>query len=105
MPGVKAIILHILITTQKDTQISNLAIATIIFSLSTSSADSFRLSALESTDIDGSIGRIKADDPDVGENAEMEYSIVGGHDIFDIITDQATQEGVIIVKEVNHLHS
>uniref|UniRef100_A0A8D3CUK7 Cadherin-6 n=1 Tax=Scophthalmus maximus TaxID=52904 RepID=A0A8D3CUK7_SCOMX len=59
---------------------------------------SFRVTAAESTDIGGAIGRIKADDPDVGRNAEMEYSIVGGHDIFNIITDQTTQEGVIIIK-------
>uniref|UniRef100_A0A3Q1BP61 Cadherin domain-containing protein n=1 Tax=Amphiprion ocellaris TaxID=80972 RepID=A0A3Q1BP61_AMPOC len=60
---------------------------------------SFRVTAVESTDIGGAIGRIKADDPDVGHNAEMEYSIVGGHDIFNIITDQTTQEGVIIIKK------
>ncbi|KAJ4925638.1 hypothetical protein JOQ06_018363 [Pogonophryne albipinna] len=59
---------------------------------------SFRVTAVESTEIGGAIGRIKADDPDVGRNAEMEYSIVGGHDIFNIITDQTTQEGVIIIK-------
>uniref|UniRef100_A0A3B5MLT3 Cadherin 10 n=1 Tax=Xiphophorus couchianus TaxID=32473 RepID=A0A3B5MLT3_9TELE len=57
------------------------------------------LTTVESTEIGGAIGRIKADDPDVGHNAEMEYSIVGGHDTFNIITDQATQEGVIIIKE------
>ncbi|MEQ2212258.1 Cadherin-10, partial [Xenoophorus captivus] len=60
---------------------------------------SFRVTTVESTDIGGAIGRIKADDPDVGHNAEMEYSIVGGHDTFNIITDQATQEGVIIIKK------
>uniref|UniRef100_A0A4W6G7F9 Cadherin 10 n=1 Tax=Lates calcarifer TaxID=8187 RepID=A0A4W6G7F9_LATCA len=60
---------------------------------------SFRVTAVESTEIGGAIGRIKADDPDVGRNAEMEYSIVGGHDIFNIITDQTTQEGVIIIKK------
>lgn len=48
----------------------------------------------------GAIGRIKADDPDVGRNAEMEYSIVGGHDLFNIVTDQKTQEGVIVIKKV-----
>lgn len=69
---------------------------------SLSCIDSFRVTALESTEIEGAIGRIKADDPDVGRNAEMEYSIVGGHDIFNIITDQATQEGVIIIKKVTH---
>lgn len=60
---------------------------------------SFRMTAVESTEIGGAIGRIKADDPDVGRNAEMEYSIVGGHDIFNIITDQTTQEGVIIINK------
>ncbi len=62
--------------------------------------DSFRVTTVESTEIGGAIGRIKADDPDVGRNAEMEYSIVGGHDIFTINTDQTTQEGVIKIKKV-----
>lgn len=57
----------------------------------------------ESAEVGGAIGRIKADDPDVGRNAEMEYSIVGGHDIFNIITDQKTQEGVIVIKKVDFL--
>ncbi|XP_054915428.1 cadherin-10a isoform X1 [Poeciliopsis prolifica] len=60
---------------------------------------SFRVTTVESTEIGGAIGRIKADDPDVGLNAEMEYSIVGGHDTFNIITDQATQEGIIVIKK------
>ena len=58
------------------------------------------MTAVESTEVGGAIGRIKADDPEVGSNAEMEYSIVGGHDTFNIITDQTTQEGVIIIKKV-----
>lgn len=58
------------------------------------------MTTVESTEIGGAIGRIKADDPDVGDNAKMEYSIVGGHDTFNIITDQTTQEGVIIIKKV-----
>jgi len=62
--------------------------------------DSFRVTAVESTEIGGAIGRIKADDPDVGRNAEMEYSVVGGHDNFDVVTDQSTQEGVIVIKKV-----
>ncbi|XP_055364467.1 cadherin-10a isoform X1 [Betta splendens] len=60
---------------------------------------SFRVTAVEATEIGGAIGHIKADDPDIGRNAEMEYSIVGGHDTFKIITDQTTQEGVIIIKK------
>lgn len=62
--------------------------------------DSFRVTSLESIEVGGAIGRIKAEDPDVGRNAEMEYSIVGGHDMFNIVTDQSTQEGVIIIKKV-----
>uniref|UniRef100_A0A665X1W9 Cadherin-10 n=1 Tax=Echeneis naucrates TaxID=173247 RepID=A0A665X1W9_ECHNA len=60
---------------------------------------SFRVTAVESAEIGGAIGRIKADDPDDGRNAEMEYSIVGGHDTFNIITDQMTQEGIIVIKK------
>lgn len=75
-----------------------LSVITLLHSPSCS--DSFRVTAVESTEIGGAIGRVKADDPDVGRNAEMEYSIVGGHDIFNIITDQTTQEGVIIIKKV-----
>jgi cadherin 15 (M-cadherin) len=51
--------------------------------------------------VGGAIGRIKADDPDIGRNAEMDYSIVGGHDMFNIITDQTTQEGVLVVRKVS----
>ncbi|XP_037550305.1 cadherin-10 [Nematolebias whitei] len=59
----------------------------------------FRVTTVESTEIGGAIGRIKADDPDVGDNAHMQYSIVDGHDTFNITTDQTTQEGVIIIKK------
>uniref|UniRef100_A0A8D1EGM8 Cadherin-6 n=1 Tax=Sus scrofa TaxID=9823 RepID=A0A8D1EGM8_PIG len=48
------------------------------------------------------IGRIKASDADMGENAEIEYSITEGEglDMFDVITDQETQEGIITVKKI-----
>lgn len=50
-----------------------------------------------------SVGRIKANDADAGENAEMWYSILDGdgQDVFSVITDGTTQEGVIIIKKVN----
>ncbi|XP_077480681.1 cadherin-10-like isoform X2 [Stigmatopora argus] len=59
---------------------------------------SFRITALESAEIGGAVGRIKADDPDMGRNAEMEYSVVGGSDNFNIVTDKTTQEGIVIIK-------
>lgn len=39
----------------------------------------------------------------MGENAEMEYSIAEGDgaDMFDVITDKNTQEGIITVKQVS----
>uniref|UniRef100_F7G9H7 Cadherin-6 n=1 Tax=Ornithorhynchus anatinus TaxID=9258 RepID=F7G9H7_ORNAN len=48
------------------------------------------------------IGRIKAHDADVGENAEIEYRIADGEgsDMFDVSTDQETQEGILMVKKV-----
>ncbi|XP_054840624.1 cadherin-9 isoform X4 [Eublepharis macularius] len=57
--------------------------------------------SLESAPLGTSLGRIKANDPDVGENAEIEYSIADGEgaDMFDIITDKDTQEGIITVKK------
>ncbi|NXC44212.1 CADH9 protein, partial [Penelope pileata] len=47
------------------------------------------------------LGRIKANDPDLGENAEIEYSISNGDgsEMFDIVTDKDTQEGIITVKK------
>ncbi|KAI4561389.1 hypothetical protein MJT46_012079 [Ovis ammon polii x Ovis aries] len=47
------------------------------------------------------IGRIRAVDPDFGQNAEIEYNIVPGDggNLFDIVTDEDTQEGVIKLKK------
>lgn len=40
-------------------------------------------------------------DDDIGENAEMEYIIEeDDSETFDIITDNETQEGIIILKKV-----
>ncbi|XP_036376700.1 cadherin-10-like [Megalops cyprinoides] len=62
---------------------------------------SYHLSVLESAEIGSIVGRIKANDADVGENAEMQYSIVDGdgQEVFAIATDRVTQEGVITVKK------
>ncbi|NXF26340.1 CADH9 protein, partial [Rhodinocichla rosea] len=62
---------------------------------------SYQFSSPESAPPGTPLGRIKANDPDVGENAEIEYSIFNGDgsDMFDIITDKDTQEGIITVKK------
>ncbi|KAM6455017.1 cadherin-9 isoform 3-T3 [Liasis olivaceus] len=61
----------------------------------------YQFSSLESAPLGTSLGRIKANDPDVGENAAIEYSIAAGDgsDMFDIITDKDTQEGILTVKK------
>ncbi|XP_029446363.1 cadherin-6-like [Rhinatrema bivittatum] len=47
------------------------------------------------------VGKIKANDADEGANAEIAYHIVDGDesDVFDVITDKDTQEGIITVKK------
>ncbi|XP_064908662.1 cadherin-9 isoform X1 [Columba livia] len=61
----------------------------------------YQFSSPESAPPGTPVGRIKANDPDVGENAETEYSISNGDgsDMFDIVTDKDTQEGIITVKK------
>lgn len=41
-------------------------------------------------------------DNDIGENAEMEYRIIGsdGPGMFDVTTNRSTQEGVILLRKV-----
>ncbi|XP_010706773.1 cadherin-9-like [Meleagris gallopavo] len=61
----------------------------------------YQFSSPESAPPGTPLGRIKANDPDLGENAEIEYSISNGDgsDVFDIVTDKDTQEGIITVKK------
>uniref|UniRef100_A0A8I3WCM1 Cadherin 9 n=1 Tax=Callithrix jacchus TaxID=9483 RepID=A0A8I3WCM1_CALJA len=61
----------------------------------------YQFNSPESVPLGTHLGRIKANDPDVGQNAEMEYSIAEGDgaDMFDVITDKDTQEGIITVKQ------
>lgn len=51
------------------------------------------------------IGRVKANDLDIGENAKSSYDIIEGDgmDIFEITTDAQTQDGIIRVRKVNHI--
>ncbi|XP_073069295.1 cadherin-19 isoform X2 [Manis javanica] len=60
----------------------------------------YRLTVSEYAPIGTSIGKIMAYDNDIGENAEMDYSIEEGHSQpFDIITNNETQEGIVILKK------
>uniref|UniRef100_A0A5F8GNK8 Cadherin-12 n=1 Tax=Monodelphis domestica TaxID=13616 RepID=A0A5F8GNK8_MONDO len=61
----------------------------------------FHLKVPESSLVGSAIGRIRAVDPDFGKNAEIEYNIVPGDggNLFDIVTDEDTQEGVIKLKK------
>ncbi|XP_049717464.1 cadherin-12 isoform X4 [Elephas maximus indicus] len=61
----------------------------------------FHLKVPESSPVGSAIGRIRAVDPDFGKNAEIEYNIVPGDggNLFDIVTDEDTQEGVIKLKK------
>uniref|UniRef100_A0A8D0G6Q3 Cadherin 11 n=1 Tax=Sphenodon punctatus TaxID=8508 RepID=A0A8D0G6Q3_SPHPU len=47
------------------------------------------------------VGRVKAKDPDIGENGLVTYNIIDGDgvDMFEITTDYETQEGVVKLKK------
>ncbi|XP_030880320.1 cadherin-19 isoform X2 [Leptonychotes weddellii] len=59
----------------------------------------YRLTVSESSPAGTSIGKIMAYDNDIGENAEMDYSIEDDSQTFDIITNNETQEGIVILKK------
>uniref|UniRef100_A0A9L0RCN2 T2-cadherin n=1 Tax=Equus caballus TaxID=9796 RepID=A0A9L0RCN2_HORSE len=63
--------------------------------------NTIHLRVLESSPVGTAIGSVKATDADTGKNAEVEYRIIDGDgtDMFDIITDKDTQEGIITVKK------
>lgn len=59
----------------------------------------------ESALVGSAVGRIRAHDLDAGSNAEVDYAIVPGDEgnMFDIISDGQTQEGVVVLKKVQSL--
>ncbi|XP_004579498.2 cadherin-19 [Ochotona princeps] len=60
----------------------------------------YRMTVSEFASTGTSIGKILAHDNDIGENAEMDYSIEeDGSQTFDIVTDNETQEGIVILKK------
>ncbi|KAJ8010280.1 hypothetical protein DPEC_G00073370 [Dallia pectoralis] len=62
----------------------------------------FHLRVPESSAVGSAVGRIKAHDLDIGKNAEVEYNIVPGDggNIFDIVTNEHNQEGILILRKV-----
>ncbi|XP_006837646.1 PREDICTED: cadherin-19-like [Chrysochloris asiatica] len=65
----------------------------------------YRLSVTESAPIGTSIGTILAYDNDIGKNAEMDYSLEDNSQTFEVITNNDTQEGIILLKkEVDFEH-
>ncbi|TSK14834.1 Cadherin-12 [Bagarius yarrelli] len=65
------------------------------------SKNTFHLRVPESSAVGSAVGRIKAHDLDIGKNAEVEYNIVPGDGgaMFDIITNEHNQEGLIILRK------
>ncbi|KAM9321738.1 cadherin-7-like [Pholidichthys leucotaenia] len=63
---------------------------------------SYQFRIPESVPVSSVVAKIKALDPDVGPNAEMDYRVLDGDGpgIFRILTDPATQEGLIILSKV-----
>ncbi|KFV01107.1 Cadherin-19, partial [Tauraco erythrolophus] len=54
----------------------------------------------EEAPVGTTVGKVFAEDSDIGENAAMNYSIEGdSSDVFDIITNNETQEGIILLKK------
>lgn len=66
------------------------------------SAESYESTVLESLPLQSVVARIKAADVDIGSNAEIDYRIMDGDGpgMFNITTDEDTQEGVIILQKV-----
>uniref|UniRef100_A0A3Q2Q863 Cadherin 7 n=1 Tax=Fundulus heteroclitus TaxID=8078 RepID=A0A3Q2Q863_FUNHE len=62
---------------------------------------SYQYTVLESLPVQSVVARIKAADADIGSNAEMDYRIMDGDGpgMFNITTDEDTQEGVIILQK------
>ncbi|XP_060796142.1 cadherin-18 isoform X2 [Neoarius graeffei] len=61
----------------------------------------FQVFVPESAQVGKPVGKIKAEDEDVGLNAEIKYSIINqeGANVFSITTDKDTREGIISLKK------
>ncbi|NXF24886.1 CADH8 protein, partial [Rhodinocichla rosea] len=61
----------------------------------------YHFSVMEDVALGEPIGRVKANDLDIGENAKSSYDIIEGDgmDVFEITTDAQTQDGIIRVRK------
>ncbi|NXN08471.1 CAD19 protein, partial [Indicator maculatus] len=60
----------------------------------------YYMNVSEEAPVGTTVGKVFAEDGDIGENAAMDYSIEGdSSEVFDIITDNETQEGIILLKK------
>ncbi|XP_078411555.1 cadherin 22 isoform X5 [Cetorhinus maximus] len=61
----------------------------------------YQLSMPESAAVGTTVGRVKAEDVDLGQNSEMTYTLKeeDGSDRFSVITDTEAQEGIIILRK------
>ncbi|XP_063318228.1 cadherin-12-like isoform X1 [Pelmatolapia mariae] len=61
----------------------------------------FHLHVPESASLGAAVGRIQAQDLDVGSNARVDYAIVPGDEgnMFDIISNGQSQEGIVVLKK------
>lgn len=62
----------------------------------------YQFSIVETAPVGTAIGRVKAEDSDVGENTDMTYQMKDeeGVEMFKVTTDSNTQEAVITVQKV-----
>ncbi|MEQ2190011.1 Cadherin-18 [Goodea atripinnis] len=63
----------------------------------------YQLYVPESAQVGKPVGKIKANDDDLGVNADIRYSIINseGANMFSISTDRDTKEGIISLKKVS----
>lgn len=66
------------------------------------STEHYQLYVPESAQVGSAVGKIKANDADIGLNADIRYAIVNGDGVFSISTDKETREGILLLKKVNY---
>lgn len=65
-------------------------------------SENYQYTVPESLPVQSVVARIKAADADIGSNAEMDFRIMDGDGpgMFNITTDEETQDGIIILLKV-----